>query len=511
MSGENGARGIVDLSGTGTQADLTVDVCIVGSGSAGATAAWELAAAGREVVVLEEGGDFTGFALTQRDGEMYDQLYMDRAGRSTADMGITVLQGRVLGGGGVINVCDVVPMLPATIRHWRKSFGLSVFTDEVMADAQARALADLHANRPDEALLSENNRILRRGADAMGWRGEVMLHNRVGCAGLGTCLLGCPLNAKKNPRFVAIPAAIEAGARFFTRARVVRIDDAGAELKAVRVRRLDPRGYREGEGFTIHSRTVVLAANAIGSTQLLLRSGLGNEHVGRHVSLQPQLPVTAIFDEPVNAFRGIPQAFAITEFEREDDPEHGWWGHRIEAISGTPGIVASILPALGLQGKDMMAQYPNMASVLCLTPDEPVGRVEVERSGRLRIHYALTEENKVRLRESAKATARAYLAAGARAVLVPTTPPVVVRSEGDFAKIDALAFLPATTPFLSAHQQGGVRMAPSPSQGAASPEGLVYGTRGVYALDSAGYPSSASSHTMAPIIATSRLLARNLA
>ena len=26
-----------------------------------------------------------------------------------------------------------------------------------------------------------------------------MQHNRVGCAGLGKCLVGCPLDAKKNP------------------------------------------------------------------------------------------------------------------------------------------------------------------------------------------------------------------------------------------------------------------------------------------------------------------------
>jgi choline dehydrogenase-like flavoprotein len=39
----------------------------------------------------------------------------------------------------------------------------------------------------------------------------------------------------------------------------------------------------------------------------------------------------------------------------------------------------------------------------------------------------------------------------------------------------------------------------------------VYGTRGVYVLDSSGYPTSSSSHTMTPIITTSRYLARKLA
>lgn len=75
---------IVDLSTQAAPRGLVCDVLVIGSGSGGATAARVLAEAGREVVVLEEGADRTGKDLTQRDGAMYDQLYMDRGGRVTA-------------------------------------------------------------------------------------------------------------------------------------------------------------------------------------------------------------------------------------------------------------------------------------------------------------------------------------------------------------------------------------------------------------------------------------------
>ena len=71
-----------------------------------------------------EGGDFTGRQLNQRDA-MYDQLYMDRGGRATEDLSITVLQGRVLGGGGVINLGDVVPVTDGVLNVWRERFGLA--------------------------------------------------------------------------------------------------------------------------------------------------------------------------------------------------------------------------------------------------------------------------------------------------------------------------------------------------------------------------------------------------
>jgi choline dehydrogenase-like flavoprotein len=310
---------------------------------------------------------------------------------------------------------------------------------------------------------------------------------------------------------VAIPGALAAGARVLTRVRAKRIDDAKAELKTVRVRRLDAKGYHEvGDETVVRAKTVIVAANAVGSAALLLASGIGNAHVGRHLSLQPQLPILARFDREVRFFRGIPQAYAVTEFEDLDDTEHGWWGFRIESIGATPGIMASMIPLYGPTGKAFAHDFPHMAAALLLTPDDPTGTVRVEPSGRLRIDYALSDEQRARLRAAVKAASRAYLAAGASEVLVPVSPPVTIRSEADLAAVDRIDFRPATAPLVSAHQQGTVRFAPDERDGGADPEGLVYGTRGVYVFDSSGFPSSASSHTMTPIITVSRYLTERL-
>ncbi|HSQ63681.1 MAG TPA: GMC oxidoreductase [Polyangiaceae bacterium] len=158
----------------------------------------------------------------------------------------------------------------------------------------------------------------------------------------------------------------------------------------------------------------------------------------------------------------------------------------------------------------MMTRYPHIASSLLLVPDRDAGTVSVEKSGRLRIGYAMPDEQKARYRDAARAAARLYLAAGATQVIVPTSKPVFIRSEADLAAIDGLAFEPATTPFISAHQQGTVRFAPSPKDGAADPSGKVYGARDVYVFDSSGFPSTSSSHTMTPILTVSRYLSTRL-
>lgn len=501
---------IIDLSSAPVPATRTVDVCVIGSGCGGATAAWVLAEGGREVVVLEEGADRTGAQLTQRGGEMYDQLYMERGGRATEDQAISVMQARVLGGGGVINMSDVAPIPDGVLEHWVRSHGLTDFSPAAMASFRDRALRDLSANAIEEEQLNEANRALRQGTRTLGLRGEVMLHNRVGCAGLGSCLLGCPLNAKRNPRFVAIPAAMTAGATFYTRTRAVRIEDPEAELKTVVFETLDAGGHhRRGQG-RLRARTVIVAANAIATPQLLLRSGIGNRHVGQNLILQPQLPIVAFFDRALRSFRGIPQAYAVTEYEREDHPDHGLWGFRVESIMGTPGLVAAMLPFIGPENPRTMQRYDHLAASLLLIPDAPTGSVELRKDGRPKILYTPRPDVEERLRQAVEAAVRIYLAAGAEEVVVPLARPVIFRSQADIAQARELTFAPATAPLISAHQQGTVRMAPSAEDGGARPDGLVWGTRGVYVVDSSLFPTSASTHTMTPILTISRYLTEQL-
>lgn len=499
---------IVDCSSE-RPTDRSCEVLVVGSGVSGATAARAFARAGREVLVLEEGGDFTGEKLTQRDRRMYDQLYMDRGGRMTSDLSMAVLQGRVLGGGAVINASDVVPLADEVLTFWQRRFGLRDFNPAALGPHRQRALVDLRTSRIAEEQLNRANRLLREGAEKLGLKGEVMLHNRVGCAGLGTCLIGCPLGAKQSPRFVAIPEALAAGATFLCRARAVRIDDANAEVKRVTVRSLDDHGYHETDSFTVRAKLVILAANAVGSSALVLRSGLGNEHAGRHLSLQPQCGVVARFREEVIGYRGIPQAYAVTEGERIDEAR-GLWGYRVEAIMGTPGIIASLMPGVGVAVKAAMLQYNHLAASLVLVPDEPSGTVALTSSGRPKVHYEHKDNHKERLREGLKTAARCYLAAGAYEVEVPMNRPVVVKSEAELSAIDAIAFEPCTAPLMSAHQQGGLRMATSAKDGACAPDGQLHGTRGVYCFDSGLFPSSSSSHTQAPNIAVADYLSARL-
>ncbi len=490
--------------------DLTCDFLVIGSGCGGGTAARVLAEAGKDVILLEEGGDFVGpQRLTQRDTPMYDQLYTERGGRTTKDRTVNILSGRVLGGGGVINACDVVPVHDATWDYWQKHHGWSDFSHTAMQPYLQRALADLSANRIEERQINRNNQILRQGTQALGWRGEVMLHNRVNCQGLGSCFIGCPAGAKQNPRTVAIPKALAAGARVMVRARALQIRDATTDRKRVEVQTMDAKGYHPTNRFAIDANVVIVAANPVGTVALLHNSHIGNDLLGKHVSVQPQIPVVALMSESVNAFDGIPQAYAVTEFERHD-PDLGLTGFRVESIFGTPGVLGSLVSQPGSAGKALMAQLDHCAAALVLVPDQPVGQIEVRRDGRPLVDYTLAPEWKTRARQAVKAAARAYFAAGAKMVIVPAAPPVLVHSEAELSRIDAMTFDPATISLISAHQQGGARLGTDRARSVCDLTGQVWGTRSVFVMDGSVFPSTSSSHTMTPIITMAHALADRL-
>src|SRR5258708_16361700 len=81
-----------------TDLDLYCDVCVIGSGAGGATAAAVLSAAGHDVIVLESGGyfddaDFGGDALRG-----FQRLYGEAGNAAAWDHHGNMLRGELFGG-----------------------------------------------------------------------------------------------------------------------------------------------------------------------------------------------------------------------------------------------------------------------------------------------------------------------------------------------------------------------------------------------------------------------------
>src|SRR5690606_16130835 len=177
--------------------ELRVQVCVIGTGAGGAAVLDRLASRGVDVVGIEAGGLATAADFDQRELSMLPLLYQDAGPRATADRAIAILQGRGVGGSTLHNTGLVVPPPAAILERWRREHGLPL-DDAAMARSIAYAMDGLRAVPIPDSRINEHNDVLRRGADALGWRWRVSLHNRAECSGCGYCMIGCAYHPKPH-------------------------------------------------------------------------------------------------------------------------------------------------------------------------------------------------------------------------------------------------------------------------------------------------------------------------
>lgn len=477
------------------------DVCIIGSGAGGGVAAGLLAEAGREVLVLEEGAPVTRF--TQREEEMYPALYRDGGNQFTDDGGVNVLQGRTLGGSTVINMADVVGIPDGVLAHWAQRYGWDRYSPARVREAEAACSAVIGANPIPRDQLNRNNAVLVAGGERLGLPVGTFTHNRVGCIGSGYCLVGCAYGAKQSVALTWVPRAQATGrALFQTDARVSTLEWQGRQVRAAVGTLLDPATARPIASFRVQADQFILAAGAIHSPLVLQAAGIGGRQVGRNLSLQPQAPVVALFPDEIVHYRGVPQAGYVDQ--ETADPATGLGGFRLEGVSGTPGMSATSMGAWGPELHTFMRRYRDIAACLCLVPDQPSGAV-TRKDDRPKIRYALGDAWVRALKEALWTAGRAYFAAGAEVVVLPLVGATPARTEDALAEHLRLPIRSAGISLISAHPQGTCRAGE-----VLEPDLRVKGLDNLRVIDASVFPSTASSHTMLPVMTMSWLATQDL-
>ena len=228
-------------------------------------------------------------------------------------------------------------------------------------------------------------------------------------------------------------------------------------MRRVLGRVVDHAGQARGS-IEVKAKVVVLAAGAVGSPDLLLRSGLGGEHVGRHLHLHPSVMAAGFWDEPIHAYRGIPQSYYIDEFiDLEREPHTG---HLLMPLVGFPVLTAVNLPGFGRRHFELMRQFDRMGGLLVLLHDPSEGSVESgDTLSRPKIRYALRAADRRRLTEGLRHCAEVLFAAGARRVVVPYhREPLVLERGADLSAIESREVREGELPIVSTHPQSTCRM-----------------------------------------------------
>jgi choline dehydrogenase-like flavoprotein len=458
-------------------ASNTVQDCIVGSGPAAAVLALRLSEAGRSVVVLEEG---LGQLPQGTDGSASSTqalLVRDSGLRATHDGGLTLYQGRCLGGSATLGQGICEPLSAERMGLWQQQHGWSTEGDPV--EAGRRAMAHLAASpMPDEGH-NRNNALLMEGALRLG----LSLRSPALATGTG---IGPTTSGLGGAMAGLLDAAGRAGADIRTSHRVARLGRDGDRLTEA-----------TGAGFGVAAERFFLCAGALQGADLLHASGITPSGLGRGASLIHRLLVLARFDEPVNCDLG--GSTTVTA-------EHRAGGYSIEPTSVGPALAAAHTRAPLPELRRLLGSFDRLAAAWCVVPGG-TGALTWGRRGRPRLSRSFGVEEFGRAREALVSAARLFLAAGAREVVLPVDglPPIQRRS--DLAALEERELGYGDLPALCLAPQGSCKMG---SSGPVAPDFRLRGLDNLYVCDASLFPTSAGLRPMVPTMTMAELLASRL-
>ncbi|HET7443821.1 MAG TPA: GMC family oxidoreductase [Solirubrobacterales bacterium] len=476
------------------------DVVIVGSGAGGAVAAAELAEAGLDVLVLEAGQHYNRDSYPSDHLEAIAELYRD-GGLTIADgkPPIPVPVAKVVGGTTVINSGTCFRAPDPVLEDWKQRFGIG-WAHDLDADF-AEAEEFLHVTQLDPERMGRNGQLAMEGAAAIGASGAPIFRNAGSCTQCSSCPFGCRIDAKRGMHVSYLPRAVAAGARVRAGVEATRVvtEDGRAVGVDCTVQGADGRPRR----FDVRARrAVIVAGGALGTPELLQRSGLGGGQVGRNLHIHPACWIGARYEEEVRGWDGVMQSFYVDQWEHERI--------LLEATFTPLAFGGAWLLGAGRSHQEAMLDFGHIASIGVHLSDQSAGRVGLGSRGSLRASYALTKDDARRLTFGIARAAEIHFAAGATEVY-PNIVRAGVLKPGDLAAFEATTFKPSELRLEAFHPMGTARIAADPRQGACAPDGSVHGTRDLYVADASLFPTSVGVNPMMTVIAFAKQVSRAIA
>src|SRR3989440_7891935 len=493
---------------------LTCDAVIVGSGAGGGVVAAELSAAGKDVIVLEEGGYYNEADFNQLELAMMRKLDYQGGFAATADAAIALIAGGCLGGGTLVNYTTSFRTPDWLREEWANHYGLKAFTTDEYSASMDAVYERLGVNA-NHSRLSARERVLERGMRRLGWHTGYMPRNVQGCSQderCGFCGYGCQIGAKQSTLKTYLMDAYQRRARIVVNCTVDRVIIENGHAVGVRATVRQP----EMPPFTliVRSGAVVAAAGAIATPALLLRSGVRSPAVGPWLRLHPATPVSGIFDENIRPWEGTLQAVYSDEFV-DLDGKH--FGPKIESAPLHPALLALVTPwrEPGHYSK-LMRGLPSLSLTGILLRDSGSGRVTV-RDGTARVDYRLSRQDLGHMRKGIEAGARILEAAGAREIFTSQAAYVAYRPgqsggiEAFMDEVDRHGYGPGQIGYVSFHQMGSCRMGNDSQTSVIGADHQAHAVNGLFVADGSAFPSASGVNPMITIMAMAHRASRFIA
>ena len=461
------------------------DVVVVGSGAGGGVIAGELAQRGRGVLLVECGPHLRAHDFTRFEAKAAHDLFWPlRFAPLPSGELVTFLAGRCVGGTTTINTKVAFRAHERDVAKWHTASGLTSDGTTPFSVSDLAPYYD-HVERVlgvrERADWEKSVHTVVPGFRALGAELEpVNAYTDPNCASCGSCIQGCPSNAGKSTMNTYIADALARGIlELRADTTVERVVVEGGEATGVEL------VAATGERQTVRARAVVVAAGAVNTPQLLLRSGLENPAIGRHLGLHPVRLVYGLFDEPQDAHMVYPISAHCLKHQHDEDG-----GFVIEASTIQDPIAFATTvgdedgPFWGQRLVDAVRQFRHWNGFLAMANDDNNSSVSLGEDGGERIAVDLQPAERDRV-DAALGFSRDVLeAAGAREV--------------------------CWTGLVSTHAQGSCRMGDDPERSAVDRNGESHEVKRLFVGDGSLVPRTLSVNPSLTIMALATRLAEHL-
>src|SRR4051795_4880694 len=279
---------------------LEADAVVVGSGAGGSVIAATLAKQGMKVLVVEQGSYYNESDFAQLELKAYQEMYWRGGPTPTGDMNVTLLAGATLGGGTVINWTNSLKTKPHVREQWAREHGLEG-VDGPEFDRHLDTVCQRLGVNDQCSDLNKTHIKMQQGAEALGWSFKTILRNTdpatydpATAAYIG---FGDVSGSKRSVQKTYLQDAVDHGADILVNTFVERVLVENG--RAAGVAAVGPNGP-----LTIRAPRGVVAAGALESPGVLLRSGIGGPAAGDYLRLHPAWAYVGNYSEDMQDWWG---------------------------------------------------------------------------------------------------------------------------------------------------------------------------------------------------------------
>ena len=364
------------MSGRTFRTTDTVDFVVVGSGAAGGVVARELAQAGLDVVVMEQGprlsaADFKHDELSywydhaitvdpRKSPQTFRKTASDKAVHAPGAP--TLIYARLVGGSSTHFTANfwrfhevdfrerslLGPIAGTTFDDWPIDYAeMEPYYTKVEWEIGVSGLAGASPFDPPRSRpypmpplpVKSSGVLLERGARKLGLHpfpapmaiASEPYRDRPACAHCGFCIgFGCEMRAKSSTLYTAIPEAEATGRCEVRSESYVHRIEVNDRDRVTGVAYFDAQGREQFQ----KARAVVVCANGAETPRLLLMSanarhphGLANANglVGKNLMFNTYSEVGAVFEHQLNEYKSV-QVTRIVHDYYDSDPKRGFYG-----------------------------------------------------------------------------------------------------------------------------------------------------------------------------------------